>query len=49
METVVVAATESTETKRTIEIMERTTTHVGDKFQTGLLGKEDNPTFTANY
>ncbi|XP_065074719.1 uncharacterized protein LOC135698602 [Ochlerotatus camptorhynchus] len=40
---------ESAEDQRAREILERTTKRVGDRFETGLLWKEDDPSFPDSY
>ncbi|XP_058828118.1 uncharacterized protein LOC131688011 [Topomyia yanbarensis] len=44
-ESVEATAQESAEDKRAMEIMERTTKRIGERFQTGLLWKENKPQF----
>ncbi|XP_058824875.1 uncharacterized protein LOC131685286 [Topomyia yanbarensis] len=44
-ESVVATAQESAEDKKAMEIMERTTKRIGERFQTGLLWKENNQRF----
>ncbi|XP_062556738.1 uncharacterized protein LOC134221563 [Armigeres subalbatus] len=48
-ESVVTIQLESTENKRAREILERTTRRIGDSFETGLLWKNDNPSFPDSY
>ncbi|XP_055615183.1 uncharacterized protein LOC129761486 [Toxorhynchites rutilus septentrionalis] len=40
---------ESAEDRRAREILETTTKRVGDRFETGMLWKEDDPSFTNSY
>ncbi|XP_055615048.1 uncharacterized protein LOC129761356 [Toxorhynchites rutilus septentrionalis] len=40
---------ESVEDRRAKEILEKTTVRVGDRFETGLLWKEDDPSFPDSY
>ncbi|XP_055622057.1 uncharacterized protein LOC129765672 [Toxorhynchites rutilus septentrionalis] len=40
---------ESVEDRRAKEILEKTTVSVGDRFETGLLWKEDDPSFPDSY
>ncbi|XP_065077560.1 uncharacterized protein LOC135700833 [Ochlerotatus camptorhynchus] len=48
-ESVVMVPQESTEEKRAREILERTTKRVGDRFETGLLWKTDDPKFPVSF
>lgn len=40
---------ESAEDKRARGILERTTKRIGDRYETGLLWKNDNPSFPDSY
>ncbi|XP_062704050.1 uncharacterized protein LOC134286454 [Aedes albopictus] len=48
-ESVVTVQLESADEKRAREILERTTKRVGDRFETGLLWKTDDPSFPDSY
>ncbi|XP_062711976.1 uncharacterized protein LOC115267455 [Aedes albopictus] len=48
-ESVVAIPQETAEEKRAREILERTTKRVGDRFETGLLWKTDDPRFPDSY
>ncbi|XP_058826810.1 uncharacterized protein LOC131686833 [Topomyia yanbarensis] len=48
-ESVVAVAQESAEDKRAREIMERTTKRVGNRFETGLLWRTDDPQFPDSF
>ncbi|XP_058817638.1 uncharacterized protein LOC131680938 [Topomyia yanbarensis] len=48
-ESVVAVAQESAEDKRAREIMERTTKRVGNRFETGLLWRTDDPRFPDSF
>lgn len=48
-ESVVVIPQETAEEKRAREILERTTKRVGDRFETGLLWKTEDPRFPDSY
>lgn len=48
-ESVICRLKESAEDRRAREILETTTVRVGDRFETGLLWKSDNPQFPDSY
>ncbi|XP_065094567.1 uncharacterized protein LOC135715082 [Ochlerotatus camptorhynchus] len=48
-ESVVAVQQESTEDKRAREILERTTKRIGERFETGLLWKTDDPRFPESF